>query len=192
MGYNFFAYLNRMKYIERWSLMRSVTRENIMEHSGQVAQIAHALAVINNRIFGGSADPGKAAVLALFHETGEVITGDLPTPVKYFNNKIKSAYKELEKTANDKLLTMLPDELKDVYTEALEPDIMSVEYILVKAADKLSAYIKCVEEVKSGNKEFQKALKTIEEALKQSDIPEIGYFMDKFIKGYTLTLDELD
>ncbi|HOB64796.1 MAG TPA: 5'-deoxynucleotidase [Clostridia bacterium] len=192
MGYNFFAYLSRMKFIKRWSLMHSGVNENVMEHSEQVAQLAHALATINNKIFGGTADVGKCVSLAVFHEAGEVITGDLPTPIKYFNNEIKTAFKGLEAVANEKLLTMLPKEFQDGYRELLSPDTSSYEYKLVKAADKLAAYVKCVEEVKAGNKEFSKALKSISKELDQNALPEVRYFMSNFISGFEKTLDELD
>lgn len=181
-----------MKFINRWSLMHSGVTENIMEHSEQVAQFAHALAMINNQILGGAADAGKCVIYAVFHEASEVITGDLPTPIKYYNNEIKSAFKGLESVANDKLITMLPQELKQTYKGIISPDTLSYEYRLVKAADKLSAYVKCIEEVKSGNKEFSKALKTIEKELESNPLPEVKYFLDHFIAGFAKTLDELD
>ncbi|MFA5449689.1 MAG: 5'-deoxynucleotidase [Clostridia bacterium] len=192
MGYNFFAYLSRMKYIERWSLMRSTERENIMEHSAQVAQLAHALAVINNRVFGGNASPDRAAALAVFHDASEVITGDLPTPIKYYNSRINDAYKELETVASDKLISMLPQELKSDYSAILNQDANSPEYAFVKAADKLAAYIKCIEEIKSGNKEFVKAHKATQAAVEESELKEVKYFADNFLQGFALTLDELD
>lgn len=181
-----------MKYIERWSLMHSTQKENIMEHSEQVAQLAHALAYISNKVYGNNVDINACVTLAVFHESSEVITGDLPTPIKYYNNEIKVAYKELEKVADDKLLSMLPQEMRDDYRKILEPDKDSHEYKLVKAADRLSAYVKCLEEIKSGNKEFSKAEKTIKKELENSSLPEVRYFMENFIKGFTLTLDELD
>ncbi|MBR5388950.1 MAG: 5'-deoxynucleotidase [Clostridia bacterium] len=189
----FFAFLNRMKYIKRWSLMRSVREENIMEHSHDVAMIAHALAVINNK-FGGEkkADVEKTVLLAQYHEVGEVITGDLPTPIKYFNPEIKTAYKDLEKGACGKLLDMLPDDLREDYAEYILPDEKSYEYKLVKFADRISAYLKCVEEVKAGNSEFKKAKKTIGEELKKADDPAVEYYMKNFAAAYELTLDELD
>lgn len=190
--YKFFAFLDRMKYIKRWSLMRSVREENIMEHSEQVAVIAHALAVIKNKIFDGQVDENKVLLYALYHETGEVITGDLPTPIKYFNEEIKTAYKGLEKKSVEKLLNHLPEELKGIYAEYVFPDENGYEYKLVKAADKLSAYIKCVEEVKSGNSEFKKAKTTIGKTLKNCNMPEVKYFMDEMLPAYELTLDELD
>lgn len=192
MGYNFFAYLGRMKFIKRWSLMHSGVDENVMEHSEQVAQLAHALAIINNKVFKGDADVGVCTALAVFHETSEVITGDLPTPIKYYNNDIKSAFKGLEGVANDKLLTMLPKELEPEYRKVLEPDRTSYEYRLVKSADKLSAYVKCIEELKSGNKEFSKARASIGKELADNPLPEVKYFLEHFIAGFGKTLDELD
>ena len=192
MAYNFYAYLGRMKYIERWSLMYSTVKENIMEHSEQVAQIAHALAMINNKIFGGDANAEKCVTLAVFHECSEVITGDLPTPIKYYNNEIKVAYKDLEAVSNKKLLSMLPEEFKLEYEKIISPDESTIEYKLSKSADKLSAYIKCLEELKSGTKEFQKAEKSIKKELESSPIPEVKYFMENFIPGFKKTLDELD
>lgn len=189
---NFFAYLNRMKYIERWSLMRSTVKENIMEHSQVVAIIAHSLAVINNRKFKGNADINKTAVLALYHEASEVITGDLPTPIKYFNAEIKTAYKDLEKYACDKLLKMLPEDFKGDYKDLLLPDTKSYEYKLCKGADKLAAYIKCIEEINSGNKEFLKAKAAIKTELENYNIPEVQYFFNEFIPSYEKTLDELE
>ena len=190
--YKFFAFLNRMKYIKRWSLMRSVREENIMEHSQQVAVIAHALALINNKILGGSIDVNKVVLLAQYHEVGEVITGDLPTPIKYFNLEIKSAYKDLEKNASIKLLSMLPEELKSEYEKYVLPDENSEEYALVKCADRLSAYLKCVEEVKAGNSEFKKAKNAIGLELKNSKRLEVQYYLKEFAPAYDLTLDELD
>ncbi len=190
--YKFFAYLNRMKYIRRWSLMRSVREENIMEHSQQVAVIAHALALINNKILGGSADVNKTVLLAQYHEVGEVITGDLPTPIKYFNPEIKNAYKDLEQRASERILDMLPETLKDEYKAYILPDTESYEYKLVKGADRLSAYLKCVEEVKAGNSEFKKAKTSIGQELKNSQIPEIQYYLKEFVPAFELSLDELD
>ena len=188
----FFAFLNRMKYIKRWSLMRSVREENIMEHSQQVAVIAHALALINNKIFGGNADVTKTVLFAQYHEVGEVITGDLPTPIKYFNPEIQTAYKDLEVKACERILQMLPDELKEEYTKVVLPDTTSLEYRLVKGADRLSAYLKCVEEVKAGNAEFKKAKTTIEKDLKALDLKEVEYYLKNFAGAYELSLDELD
>ena len=188
----FFAFINRMKYIKRWSLMRSVREENIMEHSQEVAVIAHALALIENKMFNGSVDENLVLKTALYHEVGEVITGDLPTPIKYFNPEIKNAYKDLEKNACEKLLSMLPAELKESYTEYILPDTAKKEYQIVKFADRLSAYLKCVEEIKSGNMGFKKAKKSIEADLKNSNSQSVAYFLKEFVPAYELTLDELD
>ncbi|MBQ8177574.1 MAG: 5'-deoxynucleotidase [Clostridia bacterium] len=192
MAYDFYAYLGRMKYIKRWSLMHSTVRENIMEHSEQVAQIAHALAMINNKVFGGNANVDRCVTIAVFHECSEVITGDLPTPIKYYNSEITGAYKELEAVANNQLLAMLPEDFRLDYANVISPDESTIEYKLAKGADKLSAYIKCLEELKSGNKEFQKAEKSIKKELEHSSLPEVKYFMDNFIAGFKKTLDELE
>jgi 5'-deoxynucleotidase len=192
MNYHFFAYLGRMKFIKRWSLMHAGVQENIMEHSEQVAQFAHVLAIINRKVYSGNADAGKCVELAVFHEASEVITGDLPTPVKYYNEQIKNAYKSLESVANQKLLSMLPADIRPEYEGILSPDTSSYEYKLVKAADKLSAYVKCIEEVRAGNKEFAKALSSLEKELADNPLPEVGYFIDKFIAGFKKTLDELE
>ncbi|MBQ9734696.1 MAG: 5'-deoxynucleotidase [Clostridia bacterium] len=190
--FKFFAFLNRMKYIKRWSLMRSVREENIMEHSQQVAVIAHALALINNKIYGGNVNVNEVVLLAQYHEVGEVITGDLPTPIKYFNPEIKSAYKDLEKVASNRLLDMLPETLKGEYEKYVLPDENSAEYKMVKHADRLAAYLKCVEEVKAGNAEFKKAKTSIGQELKNSKCPEVEYYLKEFAPAYDLTLDELD
>ncbi len=189
--YKFFAYLNRMKYINRWGLMHSNITENIMEHSQQVAVIAHALAVISNVYFGGKLDADSIAVKALFHETSEVLTGDLPTPIKYFNPEIRDAYKQLERYSNERLLTYLPEELSSYYAGIIN-DADSVEHRFVKYADKLCAYIKCIDEVKMGNCEFSKAEKTILDELHAYGSPEVDYFIEHFIGAYKLTLDELE
>lgn len=190
--YNFYAFMDRMKYIKRWQLMRSVREENIMEHSQQVAMLAHALAVIDNKIFGGSADAEKAALYAVYHECSEVLTGDLPTPIKYCNNNIEGAYKSLEERACDKLLNTLPEELRGEFEKSMKPDKTSAEYAIMKAADRLAAYIKCLEELRSGNREFAKAKQSIEDDLHSRNMPEVEYFFEKFIKSFELTLDELE
>ncbi len=190
--FKFFAFLNRMKYIKRWSLMRSVREENIMEHTQEVSVIAHALALIRNKVYGGSVDISKVVLLAQYHEVGEVITGDLPTPIKYFNPEIKSAYKDLEKTASTKLLNMLPETLKEEYEQFILPNEQTEEYKLVKCADRLSAYLKCVEEVKAGNSEFKKAKASILSDLKSAKCQEVDYYLKEFAPAYELTLDELD
>ncbi|MBQ8850710.1 MAG: 5'-deoxynucleotidase [Clostridia bacterium] len=191
--YNFFAYMARMKLIKRWSLMKSVSDENIAEHSAQVAQIAHALALIKNRRFGGDLNVDRVATMALYHETSEVLTGDLPTPIKYYNPEIRKAYKDIESTANEKLISMLPDDLREDYRELIEPETDSYEAVLVKAADKISAYIKCIEEMRSGNREFAKAEIALREAVeKYYCYEEVKYFCETFIESFGKTLDELE
>ncbi|MBQ8657548.1 MAG: 5'-deoxynucleotidase [Clostridia bacterium] len=191
MRYDFYAYLDRMKYIKRWQLMRSEREENIMEHSQSVSLLAHALAVIRNKLYGGNVDIGKTVLLALYHETGEVMTGDLPTPIKYYNPELHDAYKRLEKTACEKMVEMLPEALKEELSPFVLADETSEEYKLVKAADRLSAYLKCLEELRSGNGEFEKAKKSIEEDLHSRNLPEVEYFFEHFIPSFSLTLDEL-
>ncbi len=189
---NFFAYLFRMKYIKRWSLMRSVREENIMEHTEEVVSLAHILAVIDNTVYGGNLDVGKTVLIAQYHEVGEVITGDLPTPIKYFNPEIKTAYKDLEFKACEKILAMLPEELKGEYEPFILPDTDSEEYKVVKYADRLAAYLKCVEEVKAGNSEFKKAKNSIGNELKKAEYPPLEYFFKNFAAAFDLSLDELD
>jgi 5'-deoxynucleotidase len=188
---HFFAYLGRMKHIIRWGLMRNTQPENIQEHSLQVAVIGHALAVINNKYFGGSVNPERVATLAVFHEASEVITGDLATPIKYFNPNIKEAYKHIEQVASDKLLSMLPDELKSDYEPLLfQKD--TLEHVFMKAADKICAYLKCLDELKAGNREFEKATLSIRKELDLLNQPEVNYFLEKFAPSFSLTLDELN
>ncbi len=190
--YKFFAFLNRMKYIRRWSLMHSIREENIMEHSQQVAVLAHALALVANREFGAQYDVSRIVLLAQYHEVSEVITGDLLTPIKYFNREMKTAYKALERKASERLLDMLPDSLRVDYAEYVLPDEGSPEYRVVKAADRLAAYLKCVEEMRAGNNEFKKAMLSIEEDLRNLGRPEVDYFLREFAPAFDLTLDELD
>ena len=192
MRYDFYAYMDRMKYIKRWQLMRSTREENIMEHSQSVAMLSHALAVIHNEVFGGSADVLKTVLYALYHETSEVMTGDLPTPIKYYNQNIHGAYKELERSACEKMIKMLPDGMKGALAPYVLADESSTEYKIVKAADRLSAYLKCLEELRSGNGEFAKAKKSIEEDLHARKMPEIEYFFENFVPSFSLTLDELE
>jgi 5'-deoxynucleotidase len=190
---HFFALLARMKFIQRWGLMRNTMSENIQEHSLQVAMIAHALAVIRNQHFGGTVDSGKAALLGMYHEVSEIFTGDLPTPVKYFNPQIKEVYKGIEDMAQQKLYHMLPAELKDPYKNLLTRQVEDAElWRLVKAADKISAYLKCVEELKVGNQEFSVACKTIKQELDESSLPEVKYFMEVFVPSFSLSLDEIN
>ena len=190
---HFFAYLARMKFIHRWGLMRNVRQENIQEHSLQTAMIAHNLAIVKNKWYGGKVDPQRVMLLAVYHEASEVITGDLATPIKYFNPEIKKAYKDIEMVANKRLLTMLPEELKEDYETILFPITEDEEHwFLVKAADKICAYLKCIEELKAGNLEFSKAAKSISRDLEEMNRPEIKYYMDKFEPSFHLTLDELN
>lgn len=190
---HFFAYLSRMKFIQRWGLMRNIRAENIQEHSLQVAMIAHGLALIRNRLFAGELDPERVMTLAVFHEVGEVITGDLASPIKYFNPEIKRAYGEIEEVASQKLFDMIPAELREAYRPLLFREEADVEsWKLVKAADKICAYVKCLEELKAGNLEFSKAKKAVEQDMERLDLPEVRYFMERFVPSFTLTLDELD
>lgn len=187
----FFAVVSRMKYINRWSLMRNTITENISEHSLETAFIAHALALIRNKRFGGNVDPERCALLAMYHDTTEIITGDLPTPVKYYNSDIKGAYDEIEKKAKNTLLSYLPDDLREYYEPLLSPTEEEKElWQLVKGADKLSALIKCIEERKMGNADFLSAEKSTLKAVQKMDIPEVKVFLDEFIPAYGLTLDE--
>ena len=190
MDHSFFAYIFRMRYIARWALMRNTRTENVEEHSYEAAVLAHALAVIGRDVFHKEIDPDKAAVAALFHDAPEIITGDMPTPIKYYNPEIKTAYGQVEAVAQDKLLSMLPPELAPAYEPLVrESDLEIRRY--VKAADKLSAYIKCVEELKAGNAEFKKAAEQTLAALEEMDMEELGWFIEKFLPAFHLTLDEL-
>lgn len=188
---NFYALIARMKNINRWALMRSVTTENVQEHSHMVAVLAHALAVIRRDIFHVPCDPNAAAVSALFHDASEILTGDLPTPIKYNNPEIMVAYRQIESEASNKLLHMLPPELRGAYRPFLTEEDPSLHQI-VKAADKLSAYIKCIEERRAGNDEFLLAEKKTLETLKRYHLPEVDYFLKNFIPAFSSTLDELD
>ena len=192
MRHDFYAYMDRMKFIKRWQLMRSVREENIMEHSQCVTLVAHALVTIHNEVYGGNADVLKTVLYATYHETSEVMTGDLPTPIKYYNRSIHGAYKELEKSACEKMAGMLPEKMQGAIAPYILADEDCVEYKLVKAADRLSAYIKCLEELRSGNGEFSKAKKSIEEDLLSRNMPEVDYFFEHFIPSFSLTLDELE
>ena len=190
MKSHFFAYMARMRFIQRWALMRNTAPENVQEHSHQVAVLAHALAVIRKEKFGGTVDPGAVAVAALYHDASEILTGDMPTPIKYDNPDIQKAYKEVEAVAERKLLGMLPEELQAVYTPVITGPGGEIEQ-LVKAADKLSAYIKCVEELKAGNNEFREAAGQTRKALEAYAMPEVTYFLETFMDSFSLTLDEL-
>ncbi len=192
MNYDFFAYLNRMKHIKRWALMRSSVEENVMEHTEQVSVVAHALATIKNVYFNGNVDVLKVVLYAQYHETSEVITGDLPTPIKYFNKEINVAYKDIEKGACEKLLNTLPPEIKKEYEKYVLPNESSEEYKIMKCADKISAYIKCIEEVKWGNSEYVKAKEAIYNDLLKNEREEVKYFIKNILPKYELTLDELE
>lgn len=190
MKSHFFAYISRMRFIQRWALMRNTAPENVQEHSHQTAVLAHALAVIRKERFGGGVEPGAAAVAALYHDAGEILTGDMPTPIKYGNPDIQRAYQAVEAVAERRLVEMLPPELQKVYAPILTPDDPELRR-LVKAADKLSAYIKCVEELKAGNTEFREAAAQTRQALEDYDLPEVNYFLETFMDSFSLTLDEL-
>lgn len=189
---HFFAQLSRMKLIYRWPLMRNIQKENISEHSLQVAMVAHALALISNRKFGTQLDAAHIALMAMFHDATEIITGDLPTPVKYQNNAIATEYKKIEKLAEKQLLSLLPDEFMDDYRFLLDSEYQDVEAAkVVKAADTLCAYIKCLEEIAAGNKEFVLAKRRLEIMLEERMTPAVQYFIDVFIPSFSLTLDEM-
>ena len=191
MNENFFAYLSRMRYIGRWSLMRNALPENIQEHSHMVAVLAHALGVIRRDIFHVPCNPEEAAAVALFHDCSEILTGDLPTPIKYHSDEIRSAYKQIEALACVRLLDTLPEELRPSYEALLLGDTQKETEDLVKAADKLSAYITCIEERKAGNNEFLSAEKQTRQILLDYHMPEVDYFMEHFIPAFEKTLDEL-
>lgn len=182
-----------MKFIERWGLMHNVHTENIQEHSLQVAMIAHALALIKNRLYEGNINPERVALLAMYHDASEVITGDLPTPIKYFSPKIKDAYKEIERVADERLFDLLPELLKDDYRAIFFAEEADKEnWALVKAADKISAYLKCLEERKAGNQEFARAQHMTRQAIKDLESPEAEWFIKNFVPSMKLTLDELE
>ena len=191
MKSHFFAYIARMRYIMRWALMRNTSSENVQEHSHMTAVLAHALAVIRNKVYGGAVDAGAVAAAALYHDATEIITGDMPTPVKYYNPEIKASYKKVESIACDRLVSMLPEELRGEYGALLRCEDEEIR-LLVKAADKLSAYIKCVEELKAGNSEFARAARQTRDALDAMNLPELQYFMDHFMDSFSMTLDELE
>mgnify|MGYP000808091543 CR=1 FL=1 len=191
MDSNFFALISRMRYIARWGLMRNALPENIQEHSHMVAVLAHALALIRTRVFGLPTDANAVAVAALYHDATEILTGDMPTPIKYYAPEIRDAYKKVEAVACGRLLAMLPDELRPDYDDVL--DCADGEVLeLVKAADKLSAYIKCVEELKAGNAEFRRAAEQTRAALDAMHLPELDYFMEHCAESFSMTLDELE
>ncbi|MBO5599195.1 MAG: 5'-deoxynucleotidase [Oribacterium sp.] len=196
-NYTFFATISRMKYIERWALMRNSRPENLSEHAVEVSMISHALCIIGNVRYGRHLDGERAALIGIYHDASEIITGDMPTPVKYYNEEIKHAYKSVERIAEDHLLERLPDDLRPAFSSIFKPDIEDEDEMymrkLVKAADKLSALIKCIEEERSGNKEFTTAQKSTLKALDKmkEELPEVKDFMDEFLSSYGNTLDEL-
>ncbi len=188
-----FAYLSRMKLITRWPLMHNVRIENVQEHSLQVAMIAHGLALIENCNFDGNYDAYKVAVIALFHDASEVFTGDMPTPVKYFNKNIESEYKKIESVANERLLSMVPNELNLAYREVIDGQCLSdAEQKLVKAADTLSAYLKCIEEIRFGNHEFEPAYKRLKRLISQHELSSVHYFVESYIPSFHMSFDEMN
>jgi 5'-deoxynucleotidase len=192
MKSHFYAYISKLRWLQRWGLKRNTVNENVMEHSWEVATIAHALALIKNRMFGGTLDVNAIVVAALYHDCGEVITGDLPSPIKYHTPEITQAYKAIERQAEQELLNLLPDVLKPDYRAVLIEDLVPEEHrTIIKAADTIAAFIKCRTEVKAGNQEFSKAEETVKARLENLQMPEVRYFMDMFIDSYGLTLDEL-
>lgn len=188
---HFYAYLFRMKYIKRWGLMRNALEENLEEHTLEVALLAHALAAIRRDVFGVPCEPERVAAAAMFHDASEILTGDLPTPVKYMTAELTGAYREIEHAAEDQLLSFLPPPLGDTYRALFDSAHAPDVYPLVKAADRLAAYIKCVEELKSGNAEFQRAAEQTMESIRAMDLPELAYFIEKFLPSFELTLDEM-
>ncbi|MCL2126243.1 MAG: 5'-deoxynucleotidase [Oscillospiraceae bacterium] len=189
--YSFFALISRMRNIARWSLMRNSARENVQEHSHMVAVIAHALAVIRRDIYGGSIDPGRTAAAALFHDASEIFTGDMPTPVKYFAPDIMAAYKKVEAVAAQKLLSSLPTEMRPAYDELFSGADAEMA-ALIKAADTIAAYLKCLEEMKAGNQEFRLAAEQTRRKLDSMKLPEADYFIEHFAPAFEMTLDELN
>lgn len=189
---HFFAHLARMKLIQRWPLMRSVSTENISEHSLQVAFVAHALAIIKNKKFGGNTNPERIAILAMYHDTSEVLTGDLPTPVKYYNPEIAKEYKKIEAAAEHKLLSLLPEEFQEDFKPFLISNAAHEEDAqIVKQADSICAYLKCLEELSAGNHEYALAKKRLDETLRERKTPEMDYFLHTFAPSFELSLDEI-
>ena len=191
MSYAFFAYLSRLKLIRRWSLMRNTQPENDAEHSLQVAMIAHAIAVIGRDRYGRKTDPEHVLTLAVYHDATEVMTGDLPTPVKYHNDELRSAYPRLEDVSADRLLALLPDDLQPAFSPCLKQEA-GYDRDVVKAADRISAYIKCLEEKRAGNREFDYAAENVRTSLEKISLPEVRDFLRDFLPAYEMTLDELN
>lgn len=190
---HFYAMLSRMKYINRWGLMNNTKYENISEHSQQVAVLAHCLVLIHNKRFGGSLDAERTALLAIFHDATEIITGDMPTPIKYANPEIRDIYQQVEDSAADRLLGMLPEDFRDDYRAILKPatDKDRELEVFVKAADRFSALIKCIEEMRMGNDEFRMARETIERSIHDMKLPEAEVFFKEFLPSFNLALDEI-
>ncbi|OCG02339.1 5'-deoxynucleotidase [Gilliamella sp. wkB112] len=189
---HFFAHLSRLKLINRWPLMRNVIIENVSEHSLQVAFVAHALAIIKNKRFNGKVNPERIALLAMYHDASEVLTGDLPTPTKYYNPQITSEYKKIEKIAQNKLINMLPKELQDDFRTLIDDDFYTEdEKNIVKQADALCAYLKTIEELSAGNKEFKLAEQRLKKTLSERASSEMDYFLDVFVPSFSLSLDEI-
>jgi len=189
---HFFAYINRLRWIKRWSLMRNAIDEDVAVHSWEVATIAHALGIIHNQLSTEAIDANKLATAAIYHDATEVITGDMPTPVKYHSETMKNAYKHVERQAQSELLSLLPEGMQDEFREILvEEDLPEIYRVLLKAADRLSALLKCRAELRAGNQEFEHAEKQIFKRLNEEDMPEVRYFLEVFAPGYELTLDNL-
>ena len=191
MKHHFFAYVSRLRYIRRWGLMRSVMPENDAEHSLQVAMIAHAIAIMGRDRYGRQVDPEHVLALGVYHDVSEVITGDMPTPVKYQTDELRRSYKDVERMANERLLSMLPEGLRPAYAPYLSVPADEERQIL-KAADSISAYLKCLEEKRAGNREFDAAGESIKAALKQIELPEVQDFIREFVPSFELSLDELN
>ena len=189
---SFFAFLKRMRFINRWSLMRNTEIENIQEHSLEVAMVAHNLAALKNEYFGGNLDVNKVAVIAMYHEVSEIFTGDMPTPIKYFDPKLRSLYGEVESLAQEKMLSTLPKRLQAVYKPYIVDAETLPEWPIVKAADTLSAYMKCVNELHAGNDEFKEAHDTILAKLKALNMPEVDMFIEEYVPALSQSLDQLN
>lgn len=193
MSYSFFAFVNRMKYIQRWGLMRNNTPENLQEHCLQTAMIAHMLVAVDCKLYGGSLNPERACVYAMYHDAPEIITGDLPTPIKYFDTQTRESYRKIESMACDRLVNMLPEEFRGDFESILKFEESDGEYkAFIKAADKISAYLKCVEEENCGNREFTEAKSSLLEVINDMNIPSVKYFMENFVPAYSLSLDKLN
>ncbi len=189
---HFFAHLARMKFINRWPLMRNVRTENVQEHSLQVAMVAHSLALIRNKYFDGQLDPNEVATIAMFHDVSEVLTGDLPTPVKYSNPSIRDEYKKIEKLAEKRLINMAPEDFHDDYAKLIDHHYHSDDIqFIVKAADVICAYLKTLEELSAGNREFELAKKRLDKMLKDYNSGEVNYFMQAYVPSFSLSLDEI-